>query len=61
MNIKTIISDAEQDIEAIIAHVRAMLEKNPKHEIHINPTPPTTITVGGPHPASATPTGHKKP
>ena len=57
MNIKTIITDVEGDLEGVLAHIRAVLEKNPKAPIHINPEPPSTIKVGGPHPASNTGTG----
>ncbi len=61
MTIKTIITDVEQDLEGVIAHIRLLLERDPKAPIHINPEPPSTIHVGGPHPASATPTGRHKP
>lgn len=56
MNIKTIITEVEGDLEAVLAHIRAVLEKNPKAPIHINPEPPSTIKVG-PQPASNTGTG----
>lgn len=56
MTIKTIITDVDQDLEGVLAHIRAVLEKDPKAPIHINPEPPKTITVGTANPASATPT-----
>lgn len=56
-----VLTNIELDIEALLAHIRAMLEKDPNAQIHINPPPDQTIKVGGPHPASGTPTNHKKP
>jgi hypothetical protein len=45
MNISTIITDVEDDLEGVLAHIRAVLEKNPKAPIHINPPVPPTLTV----------------
>ena len=57
-----VISEVEDELEAVLAHIRAILEKNPDAPITINPPADQTIKVGGVHPDSATPSGgHKKP
>ena len=58
----SLLTRIELDIEGLLAHIKAVLEKDPGAELHINPPKDTTIRVGGPHPESATPSGgHKKP
>lgn len=53
----SIVTRIELDIEQLVEHIRAMLAKDPKAEIHINPPADQTIKVG-PQPASNTGTGH---
>lgn len=53
----SIVTRIELDIEQLVEHIRAMLTKDPKAEIHINPPADQTIKVGGPHPSSNTGTG----
>lgn len=59
MGIK-LLTEAEHDLESLLAHIKALLEKDPAAHIVVNPKPEAAITVSGKvHPASATPTGHK--
>lgn len=58
----SIVTRIELDLEALLAHIRDILTKDPNAEVHVNPPAPAAITVkSGEHPASATPTGHRKP
>jgi len=58
MSIK-IVTEIEMELEDALAHIRAMLEKNPKAPITINPPADPTIKVGTDRPASGTPTNGK--
>ena len=42
----SVVTKIELDVEGLLAHIKAMLEKDPKAEIHINPPADTAIKVG---------------
>lgn len=57
----SLVTRIELDLDALLAHIRSVLEKDPNAEVHVNPPKDATIKVGTERPASASPTGHKKP
>lgn len=56
-----IVATIEADAEKIKALLEHLFTHHPDATIHVNPPADSTIKVGGPAPASATPTGHHKP